>query len=53
MNTIKIDTSIWKRPCQMARALNTSMQNVNNMIREGKLEKWYIKELGLTLVRKR
>lgn len=29
----------WMRPCKMAAALNTSLQNINNMVNRGKLER--------------
>jgi len=29
----------WMRPCKMAATLNTSLQNINNMVNRGKLER--------------
>ncbi len=48
---IKIDTNKWIIPKGYAALKGVTKQVVNNWIKRGKVETWYIKELNLKLVR--
>jgi hypothetical protein len=49
---IKIDTNIWVTPTQYAALKSVSIQVVQNWMKRGKVEVWFIEELNLKLIKK-
>lgn len=51
MATVTIDTNEWCTPAQLAKNFGVKRQAVNNWYKRGKVEKMYVPELELVLVR--
>lgn len=49
---IKIDTNIWVTPTRYAYLKEVSIQVVQNWMKRGKVEVWFIEELNLKLIKK-
>jgi hypothetical protein len=50
-NLVTIDLNEWSTPSELAKQWNVTRQVVNNWYARGKLERVFIEELGLTLVK--
>lgn len=48
---ITIDTNIWVTPVRYAALKEVSIQVVQNWMKRGKVEVWFIEELNLKLIR--
>lgn len=49
---VSIDTEIWVTSWVLAKELNVTRQVVNNWMRRGKVEVWYIEELDIKLIKR-
>jgi hypothetical protein len=49
---ITINLDKWTSQAQYAKERQTSIQYINKLIRQGKLESWEIKELRVVLVKR-
>ena len=50
--SITIDLDKWTSQAEYALERKTTIQYINKLIRQGKLESWEIKELRLVLVKR-
>ncbi len=51
-HSIHIDLRIWATQAVLAKELKKTPQVISNWVSRGHLEKWFIPELGLTLVKR-